>query len=302
MPPPYIEIQISAHPELVERLIAIMSQLGFEGFWEDESLLKCYISATRWNPALANEVRTTVTRMQLSSTTPRPVITVRVIEDRNWNEDWETTIAPIRVTDRIVIKPTWQEFSPSPGDLVITIDPKMSFGTGYHESTRLVLRLMEQHLHAGCRLLDVGTGTGILAIAGLKLGATLAVAVDVDEWSYENALENSRLNHVEDSLTVVRGDMMSVAAGSFDLILANIQLNVIAPLLPAMKARMTGAGVLLLSGLLLDDRDDLLGRLSEQGLVIREEMRENEWMAVAVGGERGPHCDPRAGGIPGEGY
>ena len=157
MPPPYIEVQISSSEELVERLIAVLSQLGFEGFWEDSTLLKCYMSSRRWNPALADEVRTTVTRMQHSSSTPRPVITVRLIEDRNWNEEWEKTITPIHVTDHIIIKPTWQDYSPAPDELLITIDPKMSFGTGYHETTRLALRLMEKHIKTGSRLLDIGT-------------------------------------------------------------------------------------------------------------------------------------------------
>ena len=281
MPPPYIEVQITTSEELVEMLIAILSQLGFEGFWEDGTLLKCYISADRWNPALAREVRTTITMMQHVSSTSRPVMTVRIIEDRNWNEEWEKTIKPIHVTDHIVITPTWHEYSPSPGELVLTIDPKMSFGTGYHESTRLVLRLMEKHIRSGSRLLDVGTGTGVLAIAGVKLGAASAVAVDVDSWSHDNAIENARLNHVEDRVQVIMGDLSSVPPGRFGIVVANIQMNVIVPMLRELRNRLETGGVVLLSGLLATDRDEILHRLAEHGFTVREEMRENEWMAVA---------------------
>ena len=118
------------------------------------------------------------------------------VAEKNWNSAWEETIRPIRVSERIVVAPTWHPFNGGPGDIVLTIDPKMSFGTGYHESTRLLLGLMERHLRIGARVLDAGTGTGILAIAALKLGAASAIAFDIDEWSFVNAVDNTRLNGV----------------------------------------------------------------------------------------------------------
>lgn len=276
----YIEVEISADAELVEQLIGILSHIGFEGFWEDGSLLKCYISSDRWSPAMLEEVHTTVNRMVHTSSTPRPTIAVRNVENRNWNEEWKKTIEPIQVTDRIVIRPTWQDYSPLPGQIVVTIDPKMSFGTGYHETTRLVLRLMEKHVKSGMSLLDVGTGTGVLAIVGVKLGATSAVGVDVDEWSFENAMENVRLNHVEDRIRIVHGELSSVHDNNFDIIVANIQLNVIAVLLSTMKEKLRAGGILMLSGLLLPDREQILKSLSGSKFEICEEATENEWIAV----------------------
>jgi ribosomal protein L11 methyltransferase len=282
MPSSYVEVEIRADAELAERIIAILSQIGIEGFWEDGGLLKCYIASKRWSPAMLEEVQNTINRIAHPSSTPLPAVAVRTVEDKNWNEEWEKTIRPIHVTDRIVIKPTWHAYDVKPGEIVLTIDPKMSFGTGYHETTRLVLRLMESYVQPGSSLLDIGTGTGVLAIAGISLGATSAVGVDVDEWSFENALENVRLNHVQDQVTIICGDLSSVPAGTFDIIAANIQLNVIVPLLPAMKERLSIGGAMILSGLLIPDRKQIATSLASLGLKVSGEMRENEWIALAV--------------------
>jgi ribosomal protein L11 methyltransferase len=282
MPPSYIEVEIATDQELVDQLVGILSQLGFEGFWEDGSLLKCYISDQRWSPALNEEVQTTIHRMMRPSSTARPAIVVRTIEGKNWNEEWERTIKPIHVTDRIVIAPTWHTYIPQPDEIVLTIDPKMSFGTGYHETTRLVLRLMEKHLNAGAALLDIGTGTGVLAIAAIKLGAHSAVGHDIDEWSSTNAGENVCLNHVEREVTIHQCELHALPPSRYTAIAANIQLNVIIPLLPDMKARLLPGGVMFLSGLLAVDREEILRRLTEYGFRIVEELSENEWIALAA--------------------
>jgi ribosomal protein L11 methyltransferase len=278
----YVEVQINADEELVEQLVAILPQLGFEGFWEDGSTLRCYIGSARWSPEMREEVQSVINRMTLSSSSASPHVVFNTIENKNWNEEWEKTIKPIRVTERIVIKPTWHEYFPAPGQLVITIDPKMSFGTGYHETTRLVLKLMEKQMKQGMRVLDIGTGTGVLAIAAVLLGATSATGVDVDGWSYENALENIRLNHVQDQVRIIHGDLSSVPAGKSDMLVANIQLNVIIPLLPEMKERLSADGVMILSGLLLPDKEQIVSALAGSGLKVCEEKKENEWMAVAA--------------------
>lgn len=283
MPASFVEVNISADAELADQLIGILSQMGFEGFWEDDTLLKCYMKSTRWTPAMLDEVRTTVQRMTRTSSSALPCISVHRIEDVDWNQEWEKTIKPIQATGRIVIKPTWHDYNAAPGQIIVTIDPKMAFGTGYHETTRLVLRLMEKYLTPGCSLLDIGSGTGILAIAGVKLGAKSALAVDVDEWSYDNALENCRLNHVEDKVNVVHGDISSLSGQMFDLIVANIQLNVIEPILHGIKEMLNPGGPVILSGLLQSDREPILRALIRSTLTVREEVAENEWMAVVAG-------------------
>lgn len=275
----FVEVAITADSRLMEPLVGLLSQLGFEGFWEDGAVLKGYISAGRWDEGMKDEVDSLVRNLVQTSSSPLPHISVHSLEDQNWNEAWEKTIRPIRVTDRIVIRPTWHSYDATPGEIVLTIDPKMSFGTGYHESTRLVLRLLEKHIRPGARVLDVGTGTGVLAIAAIKLGASSAVGVDVDEWSYTNALENARLNAVEDRITIQAGHLSDAPSGMFDMILANIQWNVIAPLLGEMDHRLSPGGSLILSGLLLADREDICSAVDAAHLTIIEEMVENEWIA-----------------------
>lgn len=278
-----IEIAIAATEELRDQLVALLGQLGVEGFWEDDDLLKCYVPEQRWSLALQEEFRATVAMIVRSSEHAVPDMRVRALPDRNWNEEWEKTIQPLHVTPRIVITPSWHDYQSSAGEIVLTIDPKMSFGTGYHESTRLMLRLMETFLHQGCTVLDVGTGTGVLAIAALRLGAASAIAVDIDEWSYANATENAHRNGVNDRLTILHGDITAAPAIPRDLVLANIQRSVLIPILPAMCSRLKTKGTLLLSGLLTVDREPMIGALHDAGLVLREEAQEHEWIAFAAG-------------------
>ena len=281
MPRAHLELAIGTETAAFDMITGALSIEGFEGFWEDGKILRAYIAEERWQPERLDGLRMNLVRITSDLALPPPAITLTPVADQNWNQTWEETIRPIRVTERIVITPTWHHFPAGPGDIVLTIDPKMSFGTGYHESTRLMLVLLERHLTAGARVLDAGTGTGILAIAALKLGAASALGFDIDEWSYANAVENARLNGVSGLFTVRQCDLPSVTESGFDLIAANIQKNVIETMLPGLVSRLGPAGTLLVSGLLTGDRDSILASLTGAGLVIADERREGEWIACA---------------------
>jgi ribosomal protein L11 methyltransferase len=282
MPKHFVEVEIIADAGLSEQIVGVLSQLGFEGFWEEEPFLRGYISGERWDDAMLDEVRSLVNTIHRSSSSVVPKVSVKDVAQRNWNEEWERTIQPIHVTDRIVITPTWHRYTPRQHELVLTIDPKMSFGTGYHETTRLVLRMMEQHLRPGSTVLDVGTGTGVLAIAAIKLGAARAVGVDTDEWSYTNARENTILNGVEKDVTIYLGDLASVPVAGFDVIVANIQRSVLEPLLPALIERMNTGGMIILSGLLNGDEQPMRKAISNCGLQVTASLAENEWIALLL--------------------
>lgn len=282
MPSSYVEVSITTDAELSDTLVGLLSQIGFEGFWEDGSFLKCFISSERWTPAMHAEIEALTRMVARSSTSATPRVVVTNLPNQNWNEEWEKTIKPIQVTERIVITPTWHEYPPGKGQLVLTIDPKMSFGTGYHETTRLTLKLLEKHVRAGSRVLDIGTGTGVLAIAAIKLGAANAIGVDNDEWSFNNANENIRLNNVEEQVQIVLGELSDVAGSTFDLIVANIQRNVLEPLLPAIKNQLASNGMIILSGLLKFDEEPMIDALHSNGFRLTEELQENEWIALAA--------------------
>jgi len=279
---PYVQVEFQTDHELRERLTGVMAQLGFEGFWEEGATLRCFIRSDRWLPSMREEVLSIAQIMAQASSTATPHVSVCTIDDRNWNEEWKKTLTPIRATDRIVIAPSWNTYSPTPDEILLTIDPKMSFGTGYHESTRLALKLVEKHLKPGAHVLDIGTGTGILAIAAIKLGAGSAVGVDTDEWSWANALENARLNDVADRVMVIHGDISAVSSVRFDLIAANIQRNVLERLLGSLRGLLEVSGCAVLSGLLLEDKEPMHASLQENGFECIEEMGENEWVACAA--------------------
>jgi ribosomal protein L11 methyltransferase len=278
----YVEVRIVADEDLNEKLVGIMSQLGFEGFWEEGNVVRCYMSKDRWSDDMTAEIESVARTVARASASPLPKLFFKTVAGRNWNDEWEKTLRPIHVTNRIVIAPSWHIYPGAPGEIVLTIDPKMSFGTGYHETTRLVLRLMERYLAPGMNLLDVGTGTGVLAIAGVKLGAGSATGVDNDEWSYRNALENVNANAVDDSVTITLGDISSVHAKTFDMIVTNIQRNVIEPILEDITLRLSPGGILIISGLLLSERDGMVHALNERQLNVIDELTENEWIALAA--------------------
>ena len=205
-----------------------------------------------------------------------------IIEDKNWNELWEKSREVIRISDRIVIKPTFKEYSANPDEIVLTIDPKMSFGTGEHQTTKLILRLLEKYLKQGIKVLDVGSGTGILAIASLKLGASRAVAVDFDEICLENCKENCVLNGVVKSVHMLTGEIDDVSENDFDLILANIQKNVLLEIAEKIKSKLKPGGTVILSGLLEADKSAIEKKYHSLGFDTKCVDRIDEWIAIVL--------------------
>ncbi|MCK5571729.1 MAG: 50S ribosomal protein L11 methyltransferase [Bacteroidetes bacterium] len=166
--------------------------------------------------------------------------------------------------------------------MALTINPKMSFGTGYHESTRLAAGLLESYLRPGMTVLDTGTGTGILAIASVKLGAREATGIDTDEWAHNNARENADLNHVRHLVHLRLCSVKDLDRKRFDIILANLQKDVIQELLHDMVDRLGPTGILILSGLLEADESPMEEELRAEGVCIMQKVQENEWIALAA--------------------
>lgn len=206
---------------------------------------------------------------------------LETFDQQNWNQEWEDSIQPIRVSDRFLITPSWHPVDPEEGVTTLIIDPKMSFGTGYHATTRLMLRLMEDKLRAGDRVLDVGTGTGVLAIAAVLCGAREADGVDTDEWSYDNALENAQRNGVADRCHFRLGSVEH-ATGQYDLILSNITKFDNLQFLPVYQHRLSPDGRLVLSGFYGKDSTDLRMALENMGFHTLDVTSEDEWCAMSA--------------------
>ncbi len=269
-----VALVIQVEEDLQEYLIAELTDLDFEGFEQEEHVLRAFVPAARWNEVAREQIEQWLVAHGIDAP-----VREEVIEPQNWNRQWEETIRPIAV-GRFLVKPTWAERPPGLGDrILLEIDPKMSFGTGYHESTRLVLRFLPDVVQAGDRVMDAGTGTGILAIAAVKLGAAAAIAFDIDEWAQENAVENVYLNEAAGRVTFREGSLDVVPETGFDVIIANIHLSVLVEMLPAFAEKARPGGRLVMAGLLRTDRERITEAAAASGFALVGEDVENEWWA-----------------------
>lgn len=276
----YLEVEVSSNEHQRELLIPTMVELGCHGFEETETSLLCYFEKSGWNASRITTFKDALNSL-LKTISVNAVVRFKEIIEENWNEQWERSIKAIEIGNRIVIKPSWAEYPNDHHRIVIQIDPKMSFGTGYHETTRLTISLLEKYVKNNQRVLDVGTGTGILAIAAVKLGATAAEGTDIDDWCIENATENVLANDVHKSVQISKRGVDEFLPNSFDLLTANLTLNTNIELLPQFHRALRSGGILLLSGLLKDDGATMKEHLGTGGWSILEETFENEWIAIA---------------------
>jgi ribosomal protein L11 methyltransferase len=279
----WIEVNILAPAPDQDLLIGQLAQLGFEGFLQEDKSLSCYVPAPAWKKGIAKKLRALLKDVGKESGGRHFSSKTKLIHERNWNEEWEKSIGIVEATSRIIIKPSWKKLRKrDKGKIVLHIDPKMAFGTGHHETTRLSLVLLEDYMRTGARVLDFGSGTGILAIAAAKLGATSALAVDNDPWAVENALENISLNRVPRKVKAVEGDGRKLPKLLFDLIVANIDLPTITKTLAGLVKKLRPQGTLIISGLLTTDLEKFLDLISHRGVVPLEILSENEWVAMAL--------------------
>lgn len=202
------------------------------------------------------------------------------IVEQNWEQQWEESLQPIKVTDDIWITPSWKKEDVK-GKYVIVIDPKMSFGTGYHPTTRMVCRMVEQSVTPESQWLDVGTGTGVLAILAVKAGAASCLGFDNDEWSIENAQENVSINEVQNKVTIIQHDVAKFPYEHYHGIAANLYRNLLLPALASFyQALVSMKGTLIVSGILIYDADEIIAEAKKQGFVLQEKLTEGEWCAL----------------------
>jgi ribosomal protein L11 methyltransferase len=277
----FIQLLVTTDRPVNDLVVGFLSDVGAEGFIEEESELKCYFAENKWRPEYRDDVTRFLGHLRDEGKIGSFNVDVSEIMNQDWNMKWEESIVPIEVTDNIAIKPSWKEYNGN-AKIVIEIDPKMSFGTGHHETTRMMVRLLEKYVKGGDKILDVGTGTGVLAIAAVKLGANHCVAVDKDEWSIENSLENIRRNSVSEKVSISRGEVASVAADDFDIVVANLNRNTLLYIEPELRKRCKKGGVLLLAGVLTLDEKDIADSYSKSGFKILETLHEAEWSALAL--------------------
>ncbi len=253
-----------------EILMALVADMGFESFEQNESGFIAYVRKDSAHQVSLNG---------LTFTDFTFLYEVKEIAATNWNDEWEKNFSPVLVDDLLCIR---APFHP-PAEHVkheIVIMPKMSFGTGHHQTTRLVCRLMFELDLANRRVLDMGCGTGILAILAKKLGAGKVLGIDIDAWCVENATENCQTNDCAD-ITVLQGDTGSLPADSiFDLVVANINRNILREQLPAYSQHLAPQGILIMSGFFTTDTAELSEAAGKLGLERGQSVAEDEWAAL----------------------
>jgi ribosomal protein L11 methyltransferase len=217
-------------------------------------------------------------------------LTTRFVQDEDWAEAWKRFYHPLRVGRSLVIKPSWESFSPRPGDQIIELDPGMAFGTGAHPTTQLCLALLEERLTPGDRVLDLGTGSGILAIAAAMLGASRVLALDLDPIAVAAARENAARNSAADRVTVHEGSVEAAGRASYDLVVSNILADVIRDLAPDLARLTRPGGLLLASGIIADRAGEVVAALAAAGLHVEAERADQEWRALVA--RRDTRTDP----------
>jgi len=265
----YIEISFTGLPiETSDVLIAMLSDIHYEGFEEDTGSLKAFIPEILFDEAQLNNI---IKQLEVS-------YTIAELPDVNWNEVWESNFQPIIVGNWAIRAEFHQPIATVQYEIIIT--PKMSFGTGHHATTFMMIQHMQQIDFTGKRVFDFGTGTGVLAILAHKLGAPAVLAIDNDTLSIENAMENFEKNDVK-NIELVLADTASVD-GVYDIILANITRNVIKENFSLFNKHLASEGLLLLSGLLTEDEDAVLSLAAGYGFVLQKNLQRENWISLLL--------------------
>jgi ribosomal protein L11 methyltransferase len=279
----WFQIAIQMDEQYQDLFVGLLVLLGFTGFVQEGTTLNCIIPKHKWNKTLRGKFDNVLAKFKTEFPSLNSSYRTSLLHEENWNKKWEKQTGIVEATNRIIIKPSWTKLPERHRrKLVLHIDPKMSFGTGHHETTRLSLGLIERLAETDMNVLDFGTGTGVLGIACIKLGAKSVIAIDMDEWSIDNAKENVKRNGVEKKMKVRQGSVSMVPRKTFDLVVANIDFRTISRFITTLAARTRKQGIMILSGILTSDLSVLLKIFSQNRLVPIDLVSENEWTSVAL--------------------
>lgn len=267
----YIELSIAVEPKELgtDLLIAQLSELGFESFVDTDTGFSAFIKEEQYIDGQVNELFSEYSELlQISKTS-------KIIPQQNWNKEWESSFQPIEVDGKCYIRAPFHEAKK--GFIYdIIIEPKMSFGTGHHHTTQLMIQKLMKLDVKNRSLLDMGCGTGVLAILASMMGAEPITAIDIDDWSYENTVENFQKNNINKAF-VHKGNAQIIVGKSFYTILANINKNVLLADMPTYVGSLETGGNLLLSGFFETDASELKIKAAELGLKFEEMVVNEQW-------------------------
>jgi len=272
----YIEVKFICTPnnEIVNSILsATIAEIGFESFVEDEQGTTAYIQKELFDTEKLDEI------LNSFPIEAEIIYTYKVIEDRNWNEEWEKNyFQPLIIDDKCIIQSTFHNI-PATYEYNIYIDPKMAFGTGHHQTTELMIREILKDDFQGKSVLDMGAGTAILAILASMRGAGPVTAIDIDQWAYDNALENLTLNKIN-NVKVEIGGAELLGTETFDIVLANINRNILLNDIYAYVSVLHDGGFLYMSGFYIEDIPAITEECEKHGMTFVSNTSKDNWTAV----------------------
>jgi len=293
----WVELAVEIHPSLAEAVSSFLIEQGSPGLIQEElpglahrkkERLIAYFRNDRNFRAKGGKIRSFL--LSVSQLHPGSFsFHHRVIKEERWAENWKSNFKPMRITPRLVVKPPWEEYARQKGELVVEIDPGMAFGTGTHPSTQMCLRALEEVVRSSSpslSMLDVGTGSGILAIAARKLGVTKVLAVDIDPVAIDCARKNATVNKINRGIDFRVGSLDGLRR-NFDILVANLLPQELLKVAPFLPKRMSSGGALILSGLLRGQKKEIVAPFAGQGLEILRSQESKGWSCLVLRSGKG---------------
>jgi len=292
----WLQVSVTVKNETAEAVAEVLSryaprgvviEAGPDGWNAGQVIVRAYLPAD--DRLKANKRGVEESLWHLGQIQPIPAPVFRPVVEEDWTEAWKKQLKVLHVGQRIVIQPSWLDYTPAPGEIIIRLDPGMAFGTGLHPTTQMCLAALEELVRPQTQVLDLGTGSGILAIAAAKLGAVCVLAVDNDPVAVETAQGNVATNDVQETINLMCGSLADVSE-SYDLVVVNILAKVIVEMAQqGLAKRVRSGGKLIAAGILADQEPKVVAALQREGLTLVEQHQTKDWVCLVA--ERGHLLD-----------
>ncbi len=261
-------------------LTGLINQPGLLGTWTENQTIHVYWDPDHWSPQAQASIYTALHTLGMAH--PEELVSTHTLPAQDWNANWARQVQPIRIGKRVRIRPSWEPASTDPQDIDLIIDPKQAFGTGHHATTQLLTEWLEDVIQGSETLLDIGTGSGILAMVGIRLGARRALGFDCDARAIECANEYAHTNGFGEELEFTVATLEHCSPFPWDIVVANIDRRTLLEIVGILDQFISKTGHLFLSGLLLDDRDEISTAFEENGWTILQSRIREEWVALRL--------------------